>query len=284
MRLVSVVGMHRSGTSLVVRALSLLGASLGPDDDLMPPKADNPRGFWESLSVVRLHDDLLAALGGRWDAPPLPPAGWEREPRLEPFRARLRAIVETHYAGAELAAWKDPRGSFLLPFWRSVTELSGSILCLRHPARVAASLSARDGLSPERTARVWLASVLSVLSDDGAALRVVVDEECRAPAELARRLAAFAGLPAPGPASVHAVTRSIDPSLFHHRREGAPGEGAGPALRLASDVYGALATAEGAGLPPSVAALLHGVLPRPADPAGALDARLAALGLGRAGV
>jgi len=283
-RLVPVVGMHRSGTSVVARALSLLGAHLGPDDDLMPPKADNPRGFWESLSVARLHDDLLAALGGRWDSPPLPPPGWERDPRLDPLKGRLRAIVESHYSGAELAAWKDPRGSLLLPFWRSVTELSSSILCLRHPARVAASLAVRDGLAPERTARVWLASVLSVLRDDGAALRVVVDEECRSPEELARRLAAFVGLPDPGPAAVEAVARSIEPALFHHRGEEAPGVAAGPLLRLAGEVYGALAGSAGSGLPPSVVELLHAALPRPEDRAGALDARVAALGLGRAGV
>ena len=49
MKLFVVVGMHRSGTSIVSRLLNLLGAHLGPEDDLMPPKPDNPTGFWEAL-------------------------------------------------------------------------------------------------------------------------------------------------------------------------------------------------------------------------------------------
>ena len=55
-----VLGMHRSGTSAITRVLSLLGADL--PQSLMPPAAgDNVRGYWESVEIAALHDELLAA-------------------------------------------------------------------------------------------------------------------------------------------------------------------------------------------------------------------------------
>lgn len=43
--IVCVIGMHRSGTSLVTRILNLLGVDLGPAEQLMAPYAvDNPKG------------------------------------------------------------------------------------------------------------------------------------------------------------------------------------------------------------------------------------------------
>ena len=60
-----VLGMHRSGTSIVTNILNVLGAELG--SRLMPPAHDNPDGFREHLDVVHVHDELLAALGHAWD-------------------------------------------------------------------------------------------------------------------------------------------------------------------------------------------------------------------------
>ena len=83
---VFVLGMHRSGTSAVARAVSLLGFSLGDQADLIPPGPDNPRGFWESKSLVVLNDELLSALGGSWDAPPSPSPGWTPAGRRRTWR------------------------------------------------------------------------------------------------------------------------------------------------------------------------------------------------------
>ena len=66
-----VCGMHRTGTSAVARVISLLGADL--PKDLLPPNAENIRGYWEPRAVVRVHHELLEALGtSRVDPLPLP--------------------------------------------------------------------------------------------------------------------------------------------------------------------------------------------------------------------
>ena len=61
-----VLGMHRSGTSLLTSLLELAGCSLGPSDRRGGSGQDNPRGFHENHDVVLLNEAALAATGGRW--------------------------------------------------------------------------------------------------------------------------------------------------------------------------------------------------------------------------
>ncbi len=85
--------MHRSGTSLAARALDLLGVSLGDPDRLQPAGRDNPAGYWENRYVTELDDELLAALGGSWDQPPVLTPGWEADPALDELRDRARGVL-----------------------------------------------------------------------------------------------------------------------------------------------------------------------------------------------
>ena len=55
---------------MLTRLLHACGLYLGKKNELMPPQADNPDGFWEHLGFVALNDELLNALGGAWDLPP----------------------------------------------------------------------------------------------------------------------------------------------------------------------------------------------------------------------
>lgn len=65
-RAVCVLGMHRSGTSLITRVLNLLGVYLGPEEHLITANADNPKGFWEHDLFKRRNDEILERLGGTW--------------------------------------------------------------------------------------------------------------------------------------------------------------------------------------------------------------------------
>jgi hypothetical protein len=237
--LFAVVGMHRSGTSLVSRILNLLGAHLGPEEDLMPAKPDNPTGFWESLTVTQLHDDLVAFLGGRWDRPPVLAEGWEASPALDPFVERIRDVVLSHYAGARLAVWKDPRGSLFLPLWRRVVPIQGTVLCVRDPDAVAASLAARDGLGAEHCAALWLRYVVAAWQADAGHL-LVRFEDAAHPRELAGRLADFVGAPPPDEATLVAVDGFVQPD---QRKERPRAPDPGPVMRLARAVHALVTTA-----------------------------------------
>ena len=66
-RIIFVLGMHRSGTSLTTNVLSELGVSLS--EDLMPATHENARGYFESQTISFLQDRILASFGLAWDTP-----------------------------------------------------------------------------------------------------------------------------------------------------------------------------------------------------------------------
>jgi hypothetical protein len=136
---VCVLGVGRSGTSLATQALGLLGVDLGPEKTMLEANDLNPHGFWEQREVVRLNQDILAALGGPWWDPVPHRPGWERLPAMERFRARVEDVVDRHFSGVSRWAIKDPRLLFTLPLWRSVVGEMDCVVCVRNPLEVAAS-------------------------------------------------------------------------------------------------------------------------------------------------
>ena len=135
---VCIGGMHRSGTSMVANLLRLCGLNLGPEADMLPPAADNPEGFWENVKFRSLNDEILGALGGKFDAPPRLPDGWHESKTLDPVRERAGAVLR-EFKGAEPWGWKDPRNSLTLPFWASLLPRLKVLICVRHPLDVAVS-------------------------------------------------------------------------------------------------------------------------------------------------
>jgi hypothetical protein len=169
---VCIAGMHRSGTSMVARALAACGLDLGAEDELMAATEHNERGHWEHEDFVALADELLARLGGGWDVPPALEEGWAERPELEDLRGRARDLA-SGFDGREPWGWKDPRSSLTLPFWRSVVPQLRVVVCLRHPVEVARSLTLRGASSQRFGLELWLAYAQRLLADTSPEERVV---------------------------------------------------------------------------------------------------------------
>ncbi len=153
---VFITGMHRSGTSMVTRLLNLCGLDLGPKERMLPPKADNPAGFWENYDIFAINEALLQKLGGGWDfRPPEIKAGWHQSSDLDDLRVMAEKLIKT-FNGKNPWGWKDPRFCFTLPFWKSLIPDSKVIICLRHPMEVAGSLMKRNGHSRAFGLNLWL--------------------------------------------------------------------------------------------------------------------------------
>jgi hypothetical protein len=213
---IAITGMHRSGTSLVARIVNLLGADIGPEDELMPPKADNPSGFWEHMPIAQLNDDLLGALGGRWSDPPVPADGWHTTRRFERFRRRAAEILEHGFTG-ELCMFKDPRASVLLPFWRSVAPIRRTVVCLRDPQAVAASLERRDRMKPSRSAGLYVRYTADAWLDGVDPVVAAFEEVLADPVGEAERLAAALGLDAPRGRLRDQIAGFVDEGLVRAR-------------------------------------------------------------------
>lgn len=154
-----VFGMHRSGTSALTGVLERLGVPVA--GDLLPAETYNERGIFENRAVNAFHNQLLEALGSRWDDPMPVSAAFLDSPAGEGWVRRLAAIVESELlADSPLFAVKDPRMSRFVPLWLKALESLDvsprALLPLRHPDAVSASLSRRDGFPRAKTLLLWL--------------------------------------------------------------------------------------------------------------------------------
>jgi hypothetical protein len=221
--IVCILGMHRSGTSLVARVLNVLGLSLGPEEHLMRPNSANPAGYWESRPVKRLNDDILSRLGGTWFDPPEFPRGWERGPELAELRQRARELIEADFSGSELWGFKDPRSSLTLPFWQGILAPMRYVICLRNPLDVAASLEGKEEetLPPEQGIRLWLTYVRGALAHTAGHPRELIfyEDLMRDPEVVVRGLARFIGRrrSATEPEVRGAVGAVVSENQWHHR-------------------------------------------------------------------
>lgn len=176
-RVVVVLGMHRSGTSVITRALQPLGVSLG--ERFLPAAADNPKGFWEDAEINALNVDLLEALGHDWHT--LTPIRQDElaAPMVKEFKLRALAILRERLSLTDCFGMKDPRIARLLIFWQEVfahLQISACyVIVCRNPLSVARSLAKRNGFDLEKGYYLWLEHVLESLVRTENQKRIVVD-------------------------------------------------------------------------------------------------------------
>lgn len=219
--IVCVLGAQRSGTSLVARALNILGVDLGRECHLQEPDVSNPKGFWEHRLIRKLNEEVLLAYDGSWSSPPVFPDRWEESPRLDGVKSRAREIVESEFGGATIWGWKHPSTCLTLPFWKQILPPMRYILCFRNPLDSASSLRRRDGWSLAEALYIWLLHVQSALLNTRgeqtmcAFYEDMVDNWDR---EL-QRLARFVGMPERAhDADVRsAIADFVDSGMQHHR-------------------------------------------------------------------
>lgn len=149
---VIVLGMHRSGTSLLAGSLEAAGLHLGEVNQAAP---FNKKGNKENQPIRDFHDDLLARNGAAWNRPPKRQIRWQR---LDEERA-LR-LVEPHLRSGHPWGFKDPRTLWMVEGWIRLLSAPRIIGVFRHPALVARSLAARTGdlaIGAEAALRLWCA-------------------------------------------------------------------------------------------------------------------------------
>ena len=157
-RAIFILGMHRSGTSVLARVVNLLGVDLGKN--LMKPAKDNQKGFFEHEPIVQIHEQLLTDLGLNWsDSTPLP-NGWESSPAAKKAQKALDKIIRQDFGKSEIWALKDPRQCRLMPLWLPLLDkhkiAPHFIVAYREPAEVAASLAKRDDMDEAAALQTWL--------------------------------------------------------------------------------------------------------------------------------
>lgn len=155
----TVLGMHRSGTSALTRALSLCGVGL-PDRLMGPVEGSNETGHWEPDYLVAENEALLKKLDSRWD-------DWRAlnfqnisKSAKDVLMAPLLECVRRDFNELPLIALKDPRICRMVPFYQEVLDLAGyemqAIIPLRNPLNVCLSLEKRDNFDFTKSSLLWL--------------------------------------------------------------------------------------------------------------------------------
>ncbi|RVA03363.1 sulfotransferase, partial [Mesorhizobium sp. M7A.F.Ca.US.001.02.1.1] len=155
---IMVLGMHRSGTSALTRAINLLGAEL--PKNLLGANPSNPAGHWEPARLIELHDQMLAEAGSSWD-------DWRSfDPndlgaqRLRFYKAEIARLIDEEYGSAPLFVLKEPRISRFVPLYAEIFKRMRIdvryVLIERNPLAVIASLANRDGFTTGFSSLLWL--------------------------------------------------------------------------------------------------------------------------------
>jgi hypothetical protein len=142
-----VIGMHRSGTRLLVEVLDRLGVFMGADR----------QGDAESVAFMLINEGILQQCGAFWSEPMSAHFLLSQPAAAEQLAAVARQALDgqlEQYVGTSgwhrksanewpAFGWKDPRNTFTLPVWQRVFPSLRVIHILRHGVGVAASLSRR---------------------------------------------------------------------------------------------------------------------------------------------
>jgi hypothetical protein len=216
-----VLGMHRSGTSMVARLLNLMGAYFGPEGSSTGANPENPKGFWERKDVRALNDFVLHGTGCDWNRvlrfdPTLVPAAVREE--FDRRASRLLLEIDAH------RPWllKEPRLCLLFPLWRVRLEAPVCIHVLRHPLEVASSLRQRNGIPISAGLELWERYVRAALGASAGLPAVTVFhhqliQEPQAIAAALYRSLSELGVPCLRQLSAREVQAFIDQKLYRER-------------------------------------------------------------------
>jgi hypothetical protein len=142
-----VLGVARSGTSLLAHLLSVLGAAL--PEQLLGAGQGNPLGHWEPKRLLEINEEILKVIDRTWYDPRPIPNGWFRSSQAYDFQERITREISSLYEDASLILIKEPRICRLAPLYLDALDTLGIqplvILPIRHPAEVIRSMRGRDG-------------------------------------------------------------------------------------------------------------------------------------------
>ena len=165
-----VIGMHRSGTRLLVEVLARLGVFMGADR-----QADA-----ESVTFMLINEEILHQCGAFWSEPMSAHFMLAQPEVVEQIAATARGALAASFerysgrAGGDLEGraeelplfgWKDPRNTFTLPVWKHVFPSLRAVHIVRHGVDVAASLARRHAEALRAATGDSTPSALTVIRD-----------------------------------------------------------------------------------------------------------------------
>lgn len=157
-----ILGMHRSGTSLLSKIVGNLG--MAHPGNLMKPNFANPKGYWEPQEMVKINELLLCAAKRHWSDPRPFNANWHLKMNARKIIEEAKQWLKSEITKQNKLVLKDPRLSLTLPAWKMVLDELHceyfAFICYRSPVEVAHSLLVRDGIVQHFGIELWRSYML----------------------------------------------------------------------------------------------------------------------------
>lgn len=131
-RPIFVLGVDRSGTSMLTEVVARWGAHAGREELRARIDEGNPQGYWEYMPMQDFFSELLSRVGlSIWDP------DFKRLIRMQAsnpeMRRRVIAVAEEMDSPDGLWLWKEQNLIFALPFLREVFPEAVYLITLRNP-------------------------------------------------------------------------------------------------------------------------------------------------------
>ena len=153
-----VLGMHRSGVSVLSRCLNILGLPAGNSFMAMDPNGQTDS--FQSRNIILLHDILFRDIGFKWDMVGALPPDWTEKKIVSHTREKIVNLIKRNFSESSLWAVHDPRLCRLMPLWLDAFKQENIepcfVLMVRHPYEVVKSLETSDGFDQLKGHLLWL--------------------------------------------------------------------------------------------------------------------------------
>jgi hypothetical protein len=195
-RLIVVLGSGRSGTSMLMQALTSFG--MLSSNNLIQANISNIEGFYENVEIKNIQANLITELSSFGYIPLI--EGWLSDSAVNSAMIKLMRIVKESFGEFQgIYGIKDPRMNMLLPMWyRIFNQLSivpSFVLSVRSPASVVSSMVHQYGDSPAVAELAFLARSVEALENTSADCFIAHYEDWfKKPEALAQGLLAYTGL------------------------------------------------------------------------------------------
>jgi len=208
-----IIGMHRSGTSMITGILHKCGLELG--GNLLMHGKDNPKGHFESREFIRINQEILARNGGRWNSPP------KNIHFHSGLKNDMRRFVNK-FDPQKISGFKDPRVCLTFPLWYRVIhpEPIKAVIVVRPFRAIAQSLRKRNGFNigkGERLADHYVRSAFRAMNEyDILYVTAVYHRFFKDWRRELEPILKFTGLKLP--VNTNAIDEFVDERLWHFRK------------------------------------------------------------------
>jgi glycosyltransferase involved in cell wall biosynthesis len=144
-----ILGLHRSGTSMLTGVLNICGVFLGKQDSMYGPDINNPKGYFENRKVIAINEMILDHYGLAWDSLEGLPRNWQNSLFSKWLGSITMTILNREFHDIQVWGVKDPRICLTLKFWERLFPDMKIVMVERDINEVIHSLDKRQSSPPD---------------------------------------------------------------------------------------------------------------------------------------